>query len=313
DALSPFYLLGNKFAITISKLQLATQTVKGAITETLQQLEALGGIPNFFGHQRFGTTRPITHLVGKAVVNGDFKEASMLFLAKPSQHEHPESKQAREELQATFDFEKALQGFPKQLRFERLMLRHLAKDPCDFLGAFQQLPFKLQMLFVQAYQSYLFNRFLSNRIIKGLSLNAAEEGDYVVNVDRAGLPVSKSGKLATESGLSEINAMVNAGRLRVSLPLIGFRQKVSQGVMGKIEERILKSEGVAPERFRIASIPRISGSGELRTVISPIRNFTLRAFEEDKAELSFRLFRGSYATMLLREIMKPRNPIAAGF
>jgi tRNA(Glu) U13 pseudouridine synthase TruD len=29
--------------------------------------------------------------------------------------------------------------------------------------------------------------------------------------------------------------------------------------------------------------------------------------------LSFMLLRGSYATVLLREIMKPENPIKAGF
>jgi tRNA(Glu) U13 pseudouridine synthase TruD len=32
-----------------------------------------------------------------------------------------------------------------------------------------------------------------------------------------------------------------------------------------------------------------------------------------QAELSFMLLRGSYATVILREIMKPSNPITAGF
>jgi tRNA(Glu) U13 pseudouridine synthase TruD len=34
---------------------------------------------------------------------------------------------------------------------------------------------------------------------------------------------------------------------------------------------------------------------------------------EGQVKLGFMLLRGSYATMLLREIMKPRNPILAGF
>ena len=63
----------------------------------MQELDQVGGIPNFFGHQRFGTTRPITHLVGKAILKGDFEEAAMLFLAKPSLYEHPSSRQARTE------------------------------------------------------------------------------------------------------------------------------------------------------------------------------------------------------------------------
>ena len=53
------------------------------------------------------------------------------------------------------------------------MLQNLAEKPNDFIGAFKQLPFKLQMLFVQAHQSYLFNRFLGERIRNGISLNNA--------------------------------------------------------------------------------------------------------------------------------------------
>jgi tRNA pseudouridine13 synthase len=103
-------------------------------------------------------------LVGKALVRGDFEEAAMLFLAKPSIHEHPASRQARQELETTRNFKQAQADFPKQLRFEKLMLNHLADNPDDFVGAFQRLPLKLQALFVQAHQSYLFNRFLSERV-----------------------------------------------------------------------------------------------------------------------------------------------------
>lgn len=79
EALSLYYLLGNYFTIKIKSITIEESTVKTKISQTIQELEALGGIPNFFGHQRFGTTRPITHLVGKALVRGDFKEATMLF------------------------------------------------------------------------------------------------------------------------------------------------------------------------------------------------------------------------------------------
>ena len=61
---------------------------------------------------------------------------------------------------------------------------------------------KLQELFVQAHQSYLFNRFLSERVKQGYFLNKAEVGDYVVGVERSGLPVTKMAKMvASESKL----------------------------------------------------------------------------------------------------------------
>jgi len=148
EMLSLFYLLGNNFTITIKSIKEPKGTVEKRITQTVQELETIGGIPNFFGHQRFGTTRPITHLVGKAIIQGDFEEAAMLFLAKPSVHEHPASRQARQEIETPKNFKQALENFPKQLRFERLMLNHLVDNPSDFTGAFQRLPPKLQALFV---------------------------------------------------------------------------------------------------------------------------------------------------------------------
>jgi tRNA pseudouridine13 synthase len=320
DKLSPYYLLGNNFDIRIKAINLAESTIAKRIAATIRELEAVGGISNFFGHQRFGTTRAITHLVGKAIVKGDFEEAAMLFLAQPSAHEHPLSRQARKELQSKQDFKQAVQNFPKQLRYERLMLSHLVEKPEDFVGAFKRLPIKLQALFVQAYQSYLFNRFLSERINNGFSLNKVEVGDYVVNVERSGLPMIKMGKMVDSDALAETTALIKAGRMRIAIPLMGIKQRLSQGTMGQIEKQILEAEGIKPENFRIDAIPKISGRGELRAIVSPIRKFKLRCIsasadnpKEYQAKLEFMLLRGSYATVLLREIMKPHNPISAGF
>jgi len=320
EKLSTYYLRGNNFAIRIKAIKLSEATIEKRITETARALGAIGGIPNFFGHQRFGTTRPITHLVGKAIVEGYFEEAAMLFLAKPSVHEHPSAMKARKELKATLDFKGALQNFPKQLRFERLMLRHLVVKPEDFVGAFRRLPLKLQTLFVQAYQSYLFNRFLSERIKNGFSLGKVEVGDYMVNVERSGLPMVNVAKVAGAENLSKVNELVKGGRMRVALPLIGIKQRPSQGVMGQIEREILEEEGVEKENFRVGAIPETSRRGGLRSVVAPVKNFKVYGVSacaanerEHQADLSFILLRGSYATVLLREIMKPIDPIKAGF
>jgi len=320
NKLSPYYLLGNNFDIKIKAINRSESTIEKRIAGTVRALDAIGGIPNYFGHQRFGTTRPITHAVGKAIVEGNFEEAAMLFLAKPSAHEHPSSRQARRELRSTRDFKQALQNFPKQLRYERLMLKHFVENPKDFVGAFKQLPIKLQALFVQAYQSHLFNRFLSERIKNGFSLNKAEVGDYVVNVERSGLPMVNTAKIASAETVAEANELIKAGRMRVALSLIGVKQRLSQGAMGQIETQILEEEGVKTESFRVNAIPKIGGRGGLRAVVAPIKDFKLQSISaradangEREADLSFMLLRGSYATVLLREMMKPRNPISSGF
>ena len=73
------------------------------------------GIPNFFGVQRFGTIRPITHLVGKEILNGNFQEAVMIYLARDFEGEGDEVRNARISLSETGDIKKALVEFPKHL------------------------------------------------------------------------------------------------------------------------------------------------------------------------------------------------------
>ncbi len=320
EKLSSYYLLGNHFIIKIKATKHSASTVKKLVVKVAEAVNSAGGIPNFFGHQRFGTTRPITHFVGKAIIEGDFEEAAMLFLAKPSAHEHPSSRTARKELQSTQDFKQALQNFPKQLRFERLMLSHLVEKPDDFVGAFKRLPVKLQVLFVQSYQSYLFNRFLSERIKRDYSLNKVEPGDYVVNVERSGLPMVNVNKMVFAESVVEANERVKTGKMQVALPLIGTKQKPSQGAMGRIERQILDEEGIQTGNFRVKEMFKIGIRGGLRAVLTPVQDFKLHDISnsipyqsENQVELSFMLMRGSYATVLLREIMKPEKPIMAGF
>ncbi len=319
DQLSLFFLLGNNFTVKIKGIKFSKATIEKRFAQTVQELEAVGGIPNFFGHQRFGTVRPVTHLIGKAIVKGDFEQATMIFLAKPSGYEHPDSRQARLELHKTQNFKQALKDFPKQLRFERLMLNHLVEKPGDYIGAFQRLPVKLQELFVQAHQSYLFNRFLSERVKRGLSLNKVEVGDFVVGVERSSLPMTNMFKITTAETMAEINKQIKAGKLRIALPLVGARQKLSEGVMGEIEKDVLEKENIQTDKLRINALSTVVRKGGLRTAVTPIKNFNVKNVSVNKksigsqADLTFMLLRGSYATIAVREFMKPSNPITANF
>jgi len=318
--LSSYYLLGNHFHITIRAICHSKFQIKERMTKTIEGLKAVGGVPNFFGHQRFGTTRPITHLVGKALIQGNFNKAAMVFLAKPSPHEHPESRKARKQLQETRDFKQALRNFPKQLHYERLMLKRLAREPEDFIGAFRKLPTKLRRLFPQAYQAYLFNKFLSKRIEKRLPLDKTEVGDYVMNVERSGLPMQRMCRIVSTDACGRINKAIQTGKMQLAIPLVGFKQHPSKGVQGEIEKQILEEEDLAVENFKIDVMPEISLRGGLRAAIVPLNNFSLDEVLEDhanpskhEAKISFALHRGSYATIVLRELMKPRNVTKAGF
>lgn len=319
NRLSAYYLLGNIFHIRVKAINHSKSTVEKQLVQIIEELANFGGVTNFFGYQRFGTIRPITHLVGKAIVKGNLRKATMIMLAKSSIHENPASKRCREELQETQDFKHALKSFPKQLHYEKIMLAHLVKRPNDFSGAFRRLPIKLRKLFIQAYQSYLFNKFLSKRIENDSSLNIAEVGDYVINIEHSGLPMLTTKKTVKAEIVKEINNLIKEEKIRLAIPLIGFKQHTSQGVLGEIEKQILEEQGVSSENFKITTIPEISERGTLRTAVTPLKDFSLQKITRDNSlrkcaiELIFALFRGSYATIFLRELMKPRNPIKAGF
>jgi len=312
-------LLGNQFHITIRTISHSSSVIEKRVKNIQNELSSLGGVPNFFGHQRFGTIRPITHIVGKLLVHGDLERAALTFLAKPSPYEHPESREARQQLQDAQDFVEALRYFPTHLKYERLMLVHLAKQSKDFIGAFRKLPSKLRRLFVQAYQSFLFNKFLSQRMKREVDFNDVQVGDYVVHLDKYGLPTIEF-EQATAQSLSSVKKALKKGRMQVAIPLIGFKQHPSEGVQGEIEKEILEDENVIPRNFYIPSMSETGAAGRLRTVLVPIPDLSVEEATRDSASsskrkirLNFTLHRGSYATVLLREFMKPRNLIKAGF
>ncbi len=286
-------LFGNQFHITVRAGNHPKSTIMERLESTRQESLRLGGCPNFFGHQRFGTIRAITHTVGKHMLFGEWEEAALAFLAKPSPYEHPESRQARQRLLDAQNYKEALSYFPLRLVYERQMIGHLAKRHKDFVGAFHRLPRKLRQLFINAYQSYLFNRFLSQRFQDNMQLKKPLKEDYKL-------------KLNNENYLA--------------LPLIGYKLGPSTGKQGEIEKKILEEEGVEPHNFRVSSMPEISSKGGLRTALTQLINFNIEKPARNNhnpstkiIRLNFTLRKGSYATIVLREFMKPRNPVKAGF
>lgn len=316
--LSSYYLMGNCFHVAINSLDFSKVVVEKRLAKSIRELEVIGGAPNFFGHQRFGTTRPVTHLVGKAIIEGDFRKAAMLFLSKSFKTEHVEFRNARDKLGTNRNFEEASKKFPRQLRYEHMMLRHLSASDNDFVGAFRSLPLKLRQLFVQAYQSYLFNKFLSARIENGIGLQQVETGDFVIGVERSGLPAPFVNTIVKTSTRAEMSKAVKAGVKRVALPLIGFKQRLSEGFSGELEKKILEEEDITFNQFRVPRMLEVCAKGGLRSIITPVKDFSLGPIEKDlssklRVDATFMLYRSSYATIVLRELMKPRNPIAAGF
>ncbi|NLB75149.1 MAG: tRNA pseudouridine(13) synthase TruD, partial [Crenarchaeota archaeon] len=60
-------------------------------------------------------------------------------------------------------------------------------------------------------------------------------------------------------------------------------------------------------------LSRIGGKGGLRTISAPVKDFKLLSATDNILQVSFMLLRGCYATIFLRELMKPKDPVSTGF
>ncbi len=296
-------LLGNRFRIVVRDLGAADAEARERVDATTGQLESYGGFPNFFGVQRFGSVRPVTHLVGKAIVRGEFRQAVETYVANPIPGEDPESFEVRAALAETGDVKEALRMYPRNYTFEKALLSHLTVHPNDYVGALRVLPLNLLIMFVHAYQSFLYNRILSQRMGRGLPLHEPVDGDLVLPADRRGLPDRERTIEVSAENLERVAERCRAGKAWVGAVLYGSESGFAGGAMGEIERAVIAEEGVRPEDFIVPEIPRISSRGTRREILAPIRSLETEVLD-GTLRLSVELTRGAYATCLLREYMK---------
>jgi len=294
-------LLGNEFSIVVRDLAAGAEEVDDRACSVWAAIQETGGFPNFFGIQRFGALRPITHLVGRAIARGDFEEGVMLYLGRPMDDEGDEAMEARRYLDETRDYAGAVERYPPALWLERRLAQDMARgrSPEDALA---RMPRNLLMMFVHAYQGFIFNKALSRRLKAGHPIGEPMEGDVILPVDRNGLPDQKSGILATGRNLEKVRAKAAEGKCFVSGGVFGSETRFENSAMGEIERQVVEEEGIEAADFIIPKIPRISSKGTRRSLVARVKGFECSMDEVFRA--SFTLNKGSYATCLMREFMK---------
>ncbi len=296
-------LYGNKFDINIREIKNDNKL----IDDNINSIEEFGGFPNFYGIQRFGIIRPITHIVGKYIVEGDFKKAVMTYIANPIEGEDELSYNLRNDLEKSLDYAEALKSYPIHLNFEKSILNKLVVDSEDFIGALNELPKNLLTMFIYAYQSYLFNKIISRRISKGFPLNQAIIGDIIYpikgnQIESREIPVSKI-------NLDKVNIEISKGKAFVTGLLFGSHSNYSNGEMGEMEHKIIDEEKIDHRDFIIPEIPFLSSKGSRRSIFATVNNLSYKIINGENFYLNikFNLDKGCYATSLLREIMKADN------
>ena len=177
---------------------------------------------------------------------------------------------------------------PYSMDIERNLLRQLSNDS-DPKNAIRSIPLALRRFYIQSYQSFLFNKTLS------LAYEFEEE---------LFLPTTDDVCFDKNSILGKFE---NDPAQKLAIPLVGHSY-YKKSRFDYYIKKILDEELLTPKDFFIKDFQEISVDGGFRNASINHLNF-----EMDKNMIKFQLSRGSYATIVLREILKPLNPLDCGF
>ncbi|MBN2422991.1 tRNA pseudouridine(13) synthase TruD [Candidatus Woesearchaeota archaeon] len=207
--------------------------------------EKISFIENYFDEQRFSKNNVD---VGRAIIKNDFKKAA-------------------------------------ELIDNNSVKNHLQNNPNDFIGAIKKLPFKIQTIYINAYQSYLWNEAAGKYIINNFN-------DYYESNYSLGEFVFLKNKIENKS-----------------IPLISFDTEFKSEEIEKNYSEILKKENITLRDFIIKKIPDLTPQGSERELIAEVKNLKINDSEEDelnpgnkKVKVEFSLQKGSYATIVVKKM-----------
>ena len=245
-------------------------------------------ILNFFGYQRFGSKRPITHLVGKSIIKGDYEEALEYLLSFSSKYDSEKNNEMRKLISERKSESEVIELLPFSMDIERNLLKQLSSDS-DPKNAIRSIPLALRRFYIQAYQSFLFNKTLSlaHEFEEELSLPTTDDVCFDKN--------------------SILGKFENDPKQKLAIPLVGHSY-YKKSRFDYYIKKILDEELLTPKDFFIKDFQELSVEGGFRNASINYLNFKI-----DENMIKFQLSRGSYATILLREILKPSNPLDSGF
>lgn len=277
------HLAGNRFVIRLRDV------VPGAVEHALDILHVLQdlGVPNSFGTQRYGSLGN-SHRIGRAILTGDYSEGCRELIGEPAAILDP-AWQAAAIAYAESGAVAAFELMPQRCRNERQVLRSLAQGATP-QQALLGLPRPLLRLLLSAYQSTLFDRIVTMRLA---TLGTLWAGDLACkHVNGAVFKVE-------DPAIEQPRA--DAFEISPTAPLFGHKVPLATGMAGMLEEALLDKEKLTLEMFRVGN--GLDMEGERRPLRVPLGEFSVSEDAEGLL-LSFNLPKGSYATSVLREVMK---------
>lgn len=248
-------------------------------------------VVNYFGDQRFGSARHGKGFAGARLIAGDFEGALRLLIGTPARKDSGKRRTLTRAAAGSWGkWTDVLARTPRCP--ERRAVEVLAAGG-GYKAAFAALPNLVQVMAVEAYQSWLWNA-AARRMVDGLGLpddrllRADDEFGEMVFPAPASVPGSWAG--------------AEAPMPAADMPLGGDWADATRSV--------LDSEGLRIEDLRVPGLRRPAFAAATRSLVVRAEPFAMSPAEPDelgrggrlKRVLRFALPRGAYATTVLRAV-----------
>jgi len=281
-------LKGNRFTITVRNIQKGETPGIYSKANTISEI----GVLNYFDSQRFGS---VIHneFIGRYLIQKNYEQAIKIFLTK---YLKTERKKIKDEKRKILENWKNLETINMDNMIFKSVINEYIKTK-SWIEAYKKIPPNLREMFVNAYQSYLWNECVKE-ILKRV---VAKERLYNIDYNIGSLLFYK--KLID----SEIK----------KIPLTFQTISPSMTFSSEFEEEIIKNV-LSKENINLKDLDIEKETGSFfktrkREVILKPQGFTISKLELDeindkgkknryKIVLSFILTKGSYATIITKRV-----------
>ncbi len=286
------FLEGNKFEIVVRKIQASYIKILEKRSSLIER-----GIPNYYGEQRFGSYSSKSGFLGKALIKKEHEKALKIYLTHFIRSENKDKKELKKFVESNW---KSWDDILKYLKRNKIknslvekIIRHLKKSNNDFYSAVKIIPERYLRLYIEAYQSFIWNE-ITRRIIEKIA-DKKFSLSYIAGILFFYDEIN-------EENLNLLNgASFNFKEIKAKKELRDFIEKTKKEVFmnESINEKILVrpffNAGVLRKR-KILIFPKEF------SVVDVSDDELYRGFK--KARLRFNLPSGSYATMVTRLLFK---------
>jgi tRNA pseudouridine13 synthase len=311
-------LKGNHFSLVLRNVNEDDETIHKACNSVLKC-----GFLNYFGLQRFGKGGARSHDIGKSIFKSDWKKVcEQLFYHREGDRD--DFKQAKNYFFEK-EYKKAFDLVPQKCFTERTVLEGLIKQPNDFYAAYMKVSRNTSLLCAHAYQSYIWNMAVTERIrvygykcVVGdiVPVSNAELIDNIAMEDND-ISFQNSEEIASKGDDFQSTRKLKEGDVRiltkadvesnkfticdVILPLPGSDIILPDNIIGQFYIDLLSKDGLSLKVFKECSLTfRLLGA--YRRMIQFPKDFkwSVVYYEDPNAELvstEFTSMRSTYGKM----------------